>query len=53
MNPFGLKKVSEEIVTIDGKVKKIEKFERVTCLTTLKEREEEKLQKIESEIASV
>ncbi len=50
---FGLKKVSEEIVEVNGKVKKIEKFERVTCLTTLKQKGVANLAKIEEEMASV
>lgn len=49
---FNLKKVSEEIVTVDGKVKKVETFTRTTCLSSLKAKEEAKVAAIAEEIAS-
>lgn len=50
---FGLKKVSEEIVEVNGKVKKIITYQKEICLTSQKEAETARLAKIESEIASV
>jgi len=50
---FGMKKISEEIVEVNGKVKKIVTYQKEICLTTQKEAETARLAKITEEIASV